>query len=240
MQSAVGVNSQSKRSTVDVGTRSSSNFCATSTAVAHSSSIFPLTATDLSKELAQHWTLLHVAIAIIIPWGAKLYCRNQLVKTLQCLWLCYDNKYTQCHHAYTLHVIPTVSSMMTSLTVSPLVQLYQYRDFCSYSNATLLRHMRDSHQNDLNFVVYCTHCGKSYTHWSSLKKHLCRKHRGELFGKFMLNNRLLLKLMLLLLLLLYIPLQTMKASQRINNCRWLLTLHAGHRAKKMQPGLQNA
>lgn len=54
--------------------------------------------------------------------------------------------------------------------------------FCDYrchSDHFLLKHLRDFHENDPNFQVNCSLCGKSYKKWCSLKKHLHRVHSGK-------------------------------------------------------------
>ncbi len=44
----------------------------------------------------------------------------------------------------------------------------------------LLKHLRDHHENEPNFQVICTLCSESFKKWSSFKKHLQRKHKGNL------------------------------------------------------------
>ena len=56
------------------------------------------------------------------------------------------------------------------------VLLCSFCDFRCYDDKSLLKHIRDIHENDPNFVVYCSQCGRSYKKWSSLKKHLHREH----------------------------------------------------------------
>ena len=51
-------------------------------------------------------------------------------------------------------------------------------DFRCYDNRALLKHARSVHENDPNFVIYCSQCGRSYKKWTSLKKHLHREHPG--------------------------------------------------------------
>ena len=41
-----------------------------------------------------------------------------------------------------------------------------------------MKHARSVHENDPNFVIYCSQCGRSYKKWTSLKKHLHREHPG--------------------------------------------------------------
>ena len=54
--------------------------------------------------------------------------------------------------------------------------LCSYCEFRCYNNLGLLKHIRATHENDPNFRVYCSLCGKSYNKWCSFKKHLHRDH----------------------------------------------------------------
>ncbi len=52
-------------------------------------------------------------------------------------------------------------------------------DFHCYEHVALLRHIKDLHQNDPNFLVYCSYCGKTYKKWDSLRKHVQRQHSNS-------------------------------------------------------------
>ena len=54
--------------------------------------------------------------------------------------------------------------------------LCSYCEFRCYNHLGLLKHIRATHENDPNFRVYCSLCGKSYNKWCSFKKHLHRDH----------------------------------------------------------------
>ena len=54
--------------------------------------------------------------------------------------------------------------------------LCSYCEFRCYHHLGLLKHIRATHENDLNFRVHCSLCGKSYNKWCSFKKHLHRDH----------------------------------------------------------------
>ena len=71
------------------------------------------------------------------------------------------------------------SRMEEEATVSVL--LCSFCDFHCYKDRSLLKHI---HGNDPNFVVYFSKCERSYTKWSSLKKHLHREHPSMLFEVF--------------------------------------------------------
>ena len=53
------------------------------------------------------------------------------------------------------------------------VSLHEFR---CYNHLGLLKHIRATHENDPNFCVYCSLCGKSYNKWHSFKKHLHHDH----------------------------------------------------------------
>ena len=72
--------------------------------------------------------------------------------------------------------------MEEEATVSVL--LCSFCDFRSYGDRSLLKHIRNIHGNDPNFVVYCSKCRRLYTKWSSLKKHIHREHPSMLFEVF--------------------------------------------------------
>ena len=71
------------------------------------------------------------------------------------------------------------SRMEEEATVSVL--LCNFCDLRCYEDRSLLKHIRNVHGNDPNFVVYCNKCGRSYKKWSYLKKHLHREHSSMLF-----------------------------------------------------------
>ena len=50
-------------------------------------------------------------------------------------------------------------------------------NFQSHSHHLMLKHIRTAHENDPNFMVYCTICSKSERKWSSLMKHLQGHHK---------------------------------------------------------------
>ena len=55
-----------------------------------------------------------------------------------------------------------------------------YCSFCEFQcsdHYVLLKHTR-AHENEPNFIVYCSICGHSAKKWSSLKKHLHRCHKN--------------------------------------------------------------
>ena len=59
------------------------------------------------------------------------------------------------------------------------MQFCSYCDFRCYNQRALLKHLRDLHQNDPSFRVFCTLCGMTFRKWCSLKKHLHRDHDGN-------------------------------------------------------------
>lgn len=66
--------------------------------------------------------------------------------------------------------------------------LQQYScSFCDFrcydDQRMLLKHMRDLHANDPNFLISCSICGQNFKKWSALKKHLHRFHRGHSHSK---------------------------------------------------------
>ena len=42
-----------------------------------------------------------------------------------------------------------------------------------------MKHIRTVHENDPNFIIYCSFCGLSYKKWESLRKHVQRIHQGD-------------------------------------------------------------
>ena len=52
-------------------------------------------------------------------------------------------------------------------------------DYGCRDERALLKHLRDIHENDANFQVSCSLCGRTYRKWCSLKKHLHRSHPSK-------------------------------------------------------------
>ena len=46
------------------------------------------------------------------------------------------------------------------------VVLCKMCDFRCFDNAALIKHARDVHENDPNFILYCGECGRSYNKWN--------------------------------------------------------------------------
>lgn len=49
---------------------------------------------------------------------------------------------------------------------------------CTYTSTKnrLMVHMIKNHSNERHFVLSCKHCGKTYSKYESLRKHIYRKH----------------------------------------------------------------
>ena len=52
-------------------------------------------------------------------------------------------------------------------------------DYWCLDERALLKHLREIHENDANFQVSCSLCGRTYRKWCSLKKHLHRSHPSK-------------------------------------------------------------
>ena len=60
------------------------------------------------------------------------------------------------------------------------ILLCRYCDFQCLDHKSLLKHTRAIHENDPDFKIYCSLCGRSFQKWCSLKKHLHRDHTGNI------------------------------------------------------------